>query len=68
MRARSLTAARHSALPNTLTRSRSATIGSREPFATMGSMVPRQWHKPSQAPGRLTPHWCMRKALERRTT
>ena len=48
----------HSALPNMLTRSRSAAnSGSKEPFAT-GSMVLRQRHRPSQAPGRLMPRWC----------
>ena len=46
----------HSALPNMLTRSRSAaTSGSSVPLAAKGSLVPRQWQRPSQAPGRLMP-------------
>ena len=39
-----------------LTRSMSAaTNGSKGPFATMGSMVPRKWQSASQPPGRLMP-------------
>ena len=44
------------------------TNGSSVPFATIGSMVPRQWQSPSRAPSRLMPHWCIRRALERRMT
>ena len=53
----------HSALPNMLTRSRSAaTSCSSVPLAAKGSM-PRQWQRPSQAPGKLMPHWCMRRPV-----
>ena len=38
------------------------------PLAIKGSMVPRQWQRPSQAPGKLMPHRCMRRTLERRMT
>ena len=36
-----------------------ATSGSSVPSATGGSMVPRQWQRPSQAPGRLMTHTLM---------
>ena len=52
-----------------LTRSRWAAIsGSSEPLATMGSTVPRQWQSPSQARGKLMPHWRIRGTLDRRMT